>query len=76
LSDQSGITIALSLIAAEALVSACLNGRKLPEDLHSALITQVRRRLIDGKAPVFDRDLCQTIEDGSLETAMDPPGGR
>jgi hypothetical protein len=74
LSDQSGVAIALSFIAAEALVSACLNGRTLAEDLHSALIIKVRRRLIDGKVPVFDREICRAIEDGALEFAMESLG--
>jgi hypothetical protein len=65
--------MALSLIAAEALVSACLNGRKLPEDRHHALITQVRRRLIDGSAPVFDREICRAIQEGALEAATALP---
>ena len=58
--------MALSLIAAEALVCTYLHGRTLPEDLYSVLIDKVKARLIEGKAPVLDRATCIAIDNGTL----------
>jgi hypothetical protein len=63
----SSTAIALSLIAAEAIVSTYLRGRTMSDDLLGAIVCEVRTRLIDGKVPVLDTVLCSAIEDGSVD---------
>jgi hypothetical protein len=66
-SNTPSLVIALSLIAAKAIVSTYLDGRILSPDLYSAIVCEVRTRLIDGKVPVLDQALWDAIEDGTRE---------
>lgn len=66
--------MALSLFAAEALVGDYLNGRTLPDPLHSSVVRTVETRLIDGKIPVLDENLRKEI-DSKASVLRTAPGG-
>jgi hypothetical protein len=53
----TSLTIALALVAAEAIVAEHLAGRSLPSRLHRAVVDVVKTRLIEGTVPVMDRSL-------------------
>lgn len=56
--------IALSLMAAEAILSTYLGERVLPTALHGVLVSEVKSRLIQGQMPVLDPALREVIEGG------------
>jgi len=65
--------MALSLFAARAVLGSYLNGRTLPGPLHSCLVQNVEERLVDGKTPVLDRELCDRIDDAAVISRAEPP---
>jgi hypothetical protein len=58
--------MALSLFAAECLVRDYLNGRTLPEVLHSAVVQAVEARLVGGLVPVLTETLCSEMDKRSI----------
>lgn len=62
--------IALSVIAAEAILCSYLGKRALPVPLHGAVVSKVKARLIQGEVPVLDRSLCEFIESECIQLCL------